>query len=226
MGLMINAGRNIMGYYHHVKAGDWDRSAFPVNLSLNHKTVGLLGGGNIGRQVARRVQAFGASVRYYDTFRLKPEMEEQFHMTYVDLETLLKTSDVVSVHVPLLDSTRHIIGAEQLAMMKKGALLINTARGGLVDDAALLAAAGERPGGRRRTGLCGGRAERSHQGPLLPGERGGHAPYRRHGQRSGQRHDPHDRQKPEGSGGRRAPGLRGEPAVSGLRDRAKRRIIK
>lgn len=61
-------------------------------------------------------------------------------MTYVDLETLLKTSDVVSVHVPLLDSTRHIIGAEQLAMMKKGALLINTARGGLVDDAALLAA--------------------------------------------------------------------------------------
>lgn len=140
VGLMINAGRNIMGYYHHVKAGDWDRSAFPVNLSLNHKTVGLLGGGNIGRQVARRVQAFGATVQYYDTFRLKPEMEEQFHMTYVDLETLLKTSDVVSVHVPLLDSTRHIIGAEQLAMMKKGALLINTARGGLVDDAALLAA--------------------------------------------------------------------------------------
>lgn len=140
VGLMIGVGRNVTGYFQHIKEGNWDRGAFPVNLSLNHKKVGLLGGGNIGRQVARRVQAFGAEVQYYDTFRLKPEMEDEFRMAYVDLDTLFKTSDVVSVHVPLMDSTRHIVGREQMAMMKKGALLINTARGGLVDDAALLEA--------------------------------------------------------------------------------------
>jgi len=140
VGLMIGVGRNMVGYFRHIREGDWDRNAFPVNLSLNRKKVGLLGGGNIGRQVARRVQAFGAEVQYFDTFRLKPEMEDEFRMTYVDLDTLFKTSDVVSVHVPLMDSTRHIVGREQLAMMKKGALLVNTARGGLVDDTALLEA--------------------------------------------------------------------------------------
>lgn len=137
VGLMINAGRNIMGYYHHVKAGDWDRSAFPVNLSLNHKTVGLLGGGNIGRQVAAKVQAFGARVQYYDPFRMPEERERELNMTYVPLETLVETSDIISLHVPLLDSTRHIIDAAAIGKMKTGAIVINTARGGLIDDQAL-----------------------------------------------------------------------------------------
>lgn len=138
VGLMIDVGRNIFGYYSNVRQEIWDRNRFAVNCSLNGKTVGLIGGGNIGRQVAKRVQAFGAQVQYYDAFRLSPELEGQFGLTYRDLDTLLKTSDVVSVHVPLLDSTRHILGREQLALMKPSAILINTARGGLVDDAALL----------------------------------------------------------------------------------------
>ena len=141
LGMMIALNRKVLGYWTNVKAGNWDRGAYgSVSLSLNHKTVGIVGGGNIGRRVARLVQALGAQVLYYDVFRLPPEREQEAGMTYVPLEELLERSDLVSLHVPLLDTTRHIIGAEQLARMKPTACLINTARGGLVDDSALLAA--------------------------------------------------------------------------------------
>ena len=102
--------------------------------------MGIVGGGNIGRQVALKVQAFGAEVQYYDAFRLPAETEEKFNMKYVSLEELLKTSDIVTLHVPLLDSTRHMIGEDQIKSMKDDAVIINTARGGLVDDKALCAA--------------------------------------------------------------------------------------
>ena len=105
--------------------------------TLNHKTVGIIGGGNIGRRVAKLVQALGAEVVYYDVFRLSEEMERSFAMRYVTLDELLESSDVVSLHVPLLDSTRHIIGKDQLARMKKTPVVVNTARGGLIDDGAL-----------------------------------------------------------------------------------------
>lgn len=141
LGMMIALNRKVLGYWTNVKAGNWDRGAYgSVSLSLNHKTVGIVGGGNIGRRVARLVRALGAQVLYYDVFRLPPEREQEAGMTYVPLEELLERSDLVSLHVPLLDTTRHIIGAEQLARMKPTACLINTARGGLVDDSALLAA--------------------------------------------------------------------------------------
>jgi len=140
VGLMIDLGRNIFGYYSNIKNNNWDRNVFPSNQSLNGKTVGLVGGGNIGRQVARRVQAFGSKVCYYDAFRLPEAVEQEYNLTYCELDELLKRSDIVSLHVPLLDSTRHIIGAEQLAMMKPTAMIINTARGGLIDDEALAAA--------------------------------------------------------------------------------------
>ncbi len=109
-------------------------------FTLNKKIVGLIGGGNIGRQVAAKVQAFGASVRYYDTFRLPEQLERECGMVYVPLEELLRTSDIVSLHVPLTEETRHLLDAEKLAMLKPGAFVINTARGGLIDDDALLAA--------------------------------------------------------------------------------------
>ena len=139
LGMMITLNRKVLGYWNNVQQGNWDRGAF-ASLSLNHKTVGIVGGGNIGRRVAALVQALGAQVVYYDAFRLPPEREQELHMTYAPLEELLEQADLVSLHVPLLDSTRHIIGAEQLARMKPDACLINTARGGLVDDAALLQA--------------------------------------------------------------------------------------
>ena len=120
LGMMITLNRKVLGYWNNVQQGNWDRGAF-ASLSLNHKTVGIVGGGNIGRRVAA-------------------EREQELHMTYAPLEELLEQADLVSLHVPLLDSTYHIIGAEQLARMKPTACLVNTARGGLVDDAALLQA--------------------------------------------------------------------------------------
>ena len=137
--LMLALGRHLTGYFKNVCEGNWDRGAFNAT-SLNGKIVGLVGGGNIGRQVAQRVKAFGSKVIYYDAFRLPAEMEKKFDLTYVELDELLKKSDVVSLHIPLLDSTRHILDEAKLSLMKPNALLINTARGGLVDDAALVEA--------------------------------------------------------------------------------------
>ena len=108
--------------------------------SLNHKVVGIVGGGHIGRLVALKAQAFGAKTQYYDPFRLKPEMEEQFNLDYVDYETLLATSDVISFHVPLLDSTRHMLNRENIRNVKKGAIIVNTSRSGIVEDAAIVEA--------------------------------------------------------------------------------------
>ena len=142
--LMLAVGRNLMFHNKSIQSGVWSRTMFTDNaVSLNGKKVGIIGGGNIGRQVARRVHAFGATVQYYDVFRLSPEMEKEFDMTFTDLDELLKTSDVVTIHVPLLDSNHHMLNADKIALMKKGAILINTARGGLVDDKALLAAIDE-----------------------------------------------------------------------------------
>ena len=139
LGMMITLNRKVLGYWSNVQRGNWDRGAF-TSLSLNHKTVGIVGGGNIGRRMAALVQALGAQGIYFDAFRLAPEREQALCMTYAPLEELVEKADLISLHVPLLDSTRHIIGAEQLARMKPDACLINTARGGLVDDAALLQA--------------------------------------------------------------------------------------
>ena len=140
VGLMIDVGRNIFGYYGNVRQDNWERNAFNKSVSLNGKVVGLLGGGNIGRQVAKRVEAFGAAVQYYDAYRLSADMEAEFHMNYVDLDTLLRSSHIISLHVPLTDGTYHIIGREQMAVMEQNPILINTARGGLMDDEALLEA--------------------------------------------------------------------------------------
>ena len=139
VGMMVILNRKVLGFWKNAQQGNWDRGAFS-SLSLNHKTVGIVGGGNIGRRVAALVQAFGAQVIYYDAFRMAPEREQQLDMTYVSLEELVAQSDLIYLHVPMLDSTHHIISAEQLSHMKPTACLINTARGGLIDDAALLQA--------------------------------------------------------------------------------------
>ena len=142
--LMLAVGRNLMFHNRSIQNGVWSRTMFTDNaVSLNGKKVGIIGGGNIGRQVARRVQAFGAEARYYDVFRLAPETETQFDLTFVPLDDLLADSDVVTLHVPLLDNNHHMLNAEKIALMKRNAILINTARGGLVDDKALLTAIDE-----------------------------------------------------------------------------------
>ena len=161
--LMLAVRRRLLCHTECLSHGQWSKNTF-LNSSycLNNELVGVVGGGNIGRQVAARVRAFGARVQYYDSFRLSPEMEQKYGMTYVPLEMLIETSDIVTLHVPLLDSTRHMLGAEEIARMKKDAVIINTARGGLVDDVALVQAV--------RTGkLAGAGVDVVEQEPLPVG---------------------------------------------------------
>ena len=138
VGLMIAAGRKVIDQNRLTQDGIWDNKLYaPQMTSLNHKTVGVIGGGNIGRKVATEVQSFGANVIYYDAFRLSEEREKEFHMEYKPLEELVKEADVITLHVPLLDSTKHMIGEKQFEEMKDHVIIVNTARGGLIDDEAL-----------------------------------------------------------------------------------------
>ena len=102
-----------------------------LGLDLLGKTIGIVGFGNIGRSVAARCQAFGMKVIYYKRHRLSEEMERQLGVTYCDLDTLFETADVVSLHTPLNEDSRHLVDADRLARMKPSALLVNTARGAL-----------------------------------------------------------------------------------------------
>ncbi len=139
--LMVALSRKLLGYYQNVRAGNWDRGAYSdQSHSVNQKIVGIVGAGNIGRRVASLVQAFGAQVLYYDVCRLPRQQEEEMGMAYAPLDDLLARSDILSLHLPLLDSTRHIIGAKELAAMKSTAILINTSRGSLIDELALIEA--------------------------------------------------------------------------------------
>lgn len=136
--LMLAVGRKLLCHTKSLAHGSWSKNTF-LNSSfcLNGKTLGIIGAGNIGRQVAKKAQAFGAVTRYYDPFRLSPEMEQQWQLSFEPLEELLATSDIITLHVPLTEENHHMIGAREIAAMKDGAILINTSRGGLVDDKAL-----------------------------------------------------------------------------------------
>ena len=107
---------------------------------LEGRTVGLVGMGRIGREVARRLRPFDVQLQYYDVMPAPSDVTDSLHVRYVSWSQLLETSDIVSLHLPLMESTRGLIGAAELAQMKPDAILINTARGGLIDEAALVAA--------------------------------------------------------------------------------------
>ena len=122
-------------YFHDGRYSKADR-AFCYDrhtFQISGKKWGIVGMGNIGREVARLASAFGCEVRYYSTSGVK--REEQYPA--MELEELLKWSDIVSVHSPLNERTRGLIGREQLQLMKPSALIINVARGGIIDEAAL-----------------------------------------------------------------------------------------
>lgn len=139
--LMLAVGRNLLVHEEKLREGVWSRELFnKTSQSLRGKIVGIVGGGNIGRQVARKVQVFGAKTFYYDAFRLSEEMEQQLELQYVEYEQLLKESDVITFHVPLMDSTAHMLNTENISLLKQNAIVINTARSGIIDDAALLEA--------------------------------------------------------------------------------------
>jgi D-3-phosphoglycerate dehydrogenase len=121
------------------KYKQWEPKGF-LGPELQGKTLGVLGLGRIGSRVAEiGNKGFGMNIVYYDV-KQNPDFESQFGAKYVQTEEALKTSDFVSIHVPLLPSTKHLVGKEQLAAMKNGAILINTSRGPVVDEKALIEA--------------------------------------------------------------------------------------
>jgi glyoxylate reductase len=142
-GLMIAVARRMVEGDRLARSGKFPggQSAYLMGSYVWGKTIGLIGGGGlIGKAVARRARGFDMRVLYW-TPRRKPKSEErEAGLTYVPLEQLLRESDFVSIHSPLNEETRHQIGARQLGLMKKTAFLINTARGAIVDQAALIRA--------------------------------------------------------------------------------------
>jgi D-3-phosphoglycerate dehydrogenase len=122
-----------------VQGGRWEMPAVVPITRITGTTLGLVGFGNIPRLVAPKAQAFGMKVIAYDPY-VKPEVFKAADVEGVDLDTLLKRSDYFSVHAPLMDATRGLINAAALAKTKKGVYIVNTARGPLIDEAALVAA--------------------------------------------------------------------------------------
>lgn len=138
MALLLSLSRNIPQANSSLKEGKWNRSAF-TGVQVMGKTLGVIGLGRIGGEVARRAQGFKMQVLAYDPF-LSSEGATQQGVRLVTLDELIRTSDYITVHVPLVAETRHMIGERELAAMKKGVRIINAARGGIVDEVALCAA--------------------------------------------------------------------------------------
>lgn len=143
--LLMSAARRTVEGDGYLRAGKWQSWSPQLLLGQDvyGATLGIVGLGRIGEAVARRGKGFGMRLLYTDVAR-KPEVERELDLEYVDLETLLRTADFVSLHTPLNDDTLHLIGAEEFALMKPTAILVNTARGPIVDQGALAEALRER----------------------------------------------------------------------------------
>ena len=137
--LILATLKKLTGLHADVSAGEWRTGASskaPVH-ELRGKTVGIVGLGNIGKKVVRRAAAFDVDIQYYDIARLSEDEEDALGVRFVLFTELLRTSDIVTLHVPLDDTTRNLMGAAEFAMMKPTAVLINTCRGPVVNEAAL-----------------------------------------------------------------------------------------
>jgi len=136
--LILSLYRNLFVANQTLRQGQWLQWQLrPQSYNLLGKRLGIVGLGRIGREVAQRARAFECQVVYYDVMRAPAEVEAELGVEYVPFDELLAQSDIITLHLPRTEETRGIIGAAQLARMKPEALLINTARGGLVDEVAL-----------------------------------------------------------------------------------------
>jgi D-3-phosphoglycerate dehydrogenase len=133
--LLMACARKLRPAIRHVEQGDWNRELFP-GIMLNGKTLGLVGCGRIGKWMARYANAFGMQVLGFDPFN----EDWPKHLSPVSLTELMRQSHFISIHVHLTAETRQMIGAKEFALVRPGTILINTARGAVVDEDALLAA--------------------------------------------------------------------------------------
>ncbi|KAK1535703.1 D-isomer specific 2-hydroxyacid dehydrogenase [Colletotrichum paranaense] len=139
--LILGALRNLNASILSIRDGKWKgQPPPPLGRDPQGKVLGILGMGGIGRNMAKKARAFGMEVRYFNRTRLEVHLEEECGASYVDFETLLRESDVISLNLPLNAHTRHIISTPQFDLMKPGVVVVNTARGAVIDEAALVAA--------------------------------------------------------------------------------------
>ncbi len=139
--LMLASLRRLPIIHRNTVSGIWKKQEQGVQTSeLHGKTVGLIGMGNIARKLSVMLKAFGVRILYYDPFRLDVKMEQELMVELKEFDDVISESDIVSLHCPLNDADKGMMNAETIAKMKSGAILINTARGGLVDAKALYAA--------------------------------------------------------------------------------------
>ena len=145
--LLMATARRITESEHWVRAGHWDKWSIvnnPLGMDLHHSTVGIIGMGRIGQGIAKRALGFGMNVIYHNRSRLSDADEKACGAKYVSKEELLRTADHVVLVLPYTPESHHTIGAKEIALMKPTATLINIARGGIVDDAALAQALKEK----------------------------------------------------------------------------------
>lgn len=136
IGLIFAVYRKIAYADRETRKGNWPKKKCE-GLEVYGKKAGIIGLGNIGIEVAKRLKALGCEVYYYKRTPLSSEEEKALGIKYLDLDTLLSTCDIISLHVPLTPETKNLINAERISKMKTGAILINTSRGGIVDENAL-----------------------------------------------------------------------------------------
>jgi gluconate 2-dehydrogenase len=141
--LLMATARRITESEHWIRNGQWDKMSIvynPLGMDLHHTTLGIIGMGRIGQGIAKRALGFGMKVMYHNRKRLSEVDEKACGARYVDKDTLLREADHVVLVVPYSAESHHLIGAKEIALMKPTATLVNIARGGIVDDAALAAA--------------------------------------------------------------------------------------
>jgi phosphoglycerate dehydrogenase-like enzyme len=140
--LMLAVMKKLVWQHINVTAGKWRVGDFAQTrfYEVEGKTLGIVGLGNIGKKVARRAAGFDMKIQYHDILRLTEDQEDALGVRFVLFTELLRTSDVISLHVPLNETTRNLMSAREFAMAKPGAILINTCRGPVVDEHALYAA--------------------------------------------------------------------------------------
>lgn len=140
--LILATARRLTEAERYLRDGRWDKWKLKqfLGLDIHHATLGIIGMGRIGQAVARRALGFEMEVLYHNQSRVPPEIEFACRARYVPKEELLGRADIVTLHVPYNQQTHHLIGRRELSLMKKSSILINAARGGVVDDNALVEA--------------------------------------------------------------------------------------
>lgn len=134
MGMLFASAKGLVSSNVQIRNGEWNK---PTGRELTGKTMGIIGFGNIGRQVARMAHGIGMSVLAYDVFDIPEETLAPYEAKQCSVEDILKNADFISIHTPLTDDTRNMISTQQFAMMKETAIIVNAARGGIIDEKAL-----------------------------------------------------------------------------------------